>query len=97
MTEAAVRAVEAFAPKELVLLPLYPQYSRTATGSSLNEWNRQIGFSSLKPLPTRIIREFYSDPVYLDSLTANIDKSLSKFPAGEEGISVSERIAFPSA
>ena len=25
---------------EVVLLPLYPQYSSTTTGSSLNEWRR---------------------------------------------------------
>ena len=38
---------------------------------------RQIGPSRLKELPTRIIREFYSDAAYLDSLASNIDKSLS--------------------
>ena len=45
---------------------------------------RQIGSSRLKELPTRIIREFYSDAAYLDSLASNIDKSLSKFLAGKE-------------
>jgi protoporphyrin/coproporphyrin ferrochelatase len=32
------RAVAAFAPDEIVLLPLYPQYSSTTTGSSLKDW-----------------------------------------------------------
>ena len=32
------RAVAAFAPDEIVLLPLYPQYSTTTTGSSLKDW-----------------------------------------------------------
>ena len=32
------RAVEAFAPDEIVLLPLYPQYSTTTTASSLKAW-----------------------------------------------------------
>jgi ferrochelatase len=31
-------AVAAFAPDEIVLLPLYPQYSTTTTGSSLKDW-----------------------------------------------------------
>jgi protoporphyrin/coproporphyrin ferrochelatase len=84
LTEEAVRAVEAFAPDELVLLPLYPQYSKTTTGSSLNEWNRQIGSSVLRKVPTRIIREFYSDAAYLHSLSTQIEKSLSNFSAGEE-------------
>ena len=84
LTEEAVRDVEAFAPRELVLLPLYPQYSRTTTGSSLNEWTRQIASSPLKELPTRVIREFYSDAAYLDSLAASIHRTLSKFPDNEE-------------
>jgi ferrochelatase len=37
-TEEAARAVEAFAPDEVVLLPLYPQFSTTTTGSSLKAW-----------------------------------------------------------
>ena len=32
------REVAAFAPDELVLLPLYPQYSTTTTASSLTDW-----------------------------------------------------------
>ena len=33
------RAVAAFAPDEIVIAPLYPQYSTTTTGSSLAEWS----------------------------------------------------------
>jgi protoporphyrin/coproporphyrin ferrochelatase len=33
-----VAQVAAFAPDEIVLLPLYPQYSTTTTASSLKEW-----------------------------------------------------------
>ena len=36
--EEAARAVEAFAPNEIVLLPLYPQFSTTTTASSLKAW-----------------------------------------------------------
>jgi ferrochelatase len=32
------RAVAAFAPDEIVLLPLYPQFSTTTTGSSIKDW-----------------------------------------------------------
>ena len=37
-TEDAARHVEAFAPDDIVLLPLYPQFSTTTTGSSLKAW-----------------------------------------------------------
>ena len=41
-TEEAIRELQAHQPHEVVLLPLYPQYSRTTTGSSLNEWTRRF-------------------------------------------------------
>jgi len=37
---AAAKAVAAFGPDEVVLLPLYPQYSTTTTGSSLEAWTK---------------------------------------------------------
>jgi len=36
--EETARAVAAFAPDEIVLLPLYPQFSTTTTGSSVKDW-----------------------------------------------------------
>ena len=38
MTKETARAVEAFAPDEIVLTPLYPQFSTTTTASSLKAW-----------------------------------------------------------
>jgi ferrochelatase len=39
-TEDAAAAVADFAPSEVVLLPLYPQYSTTTTGSSMRAWRK---------------------------------------------------------
>lgn len=39
MTAETAAQVAAFAPDEIVLLPLYPQYSTTTTQSSLKLWN----------------------------------------------------------
>jgi ferrochelatase len=38
LTEDAAREVAAWAPDEVVLLPLYPQYSASTTGSSVAAW-----------------------------------------------------------
>ena len=38
LTGETAKAVKAFGPDEIVLLPLYPQYSATTTGSSLKAW-----------------------------------------------------------
>jgi ferrochelatase len=40
LTGQTAKAVKAFAPDEVVLLPLYPQYSTTTTGSSLKAWKQ---------------------------------------------------------
>jgi ferrochelatase len=40
LTEETAAAVRAFAPDEIVLLPLYPQFSTTTTASSLAAWAR---------------------------------------------------------
>ncbi|MEN5364317.1 ferrochelatase [Brevundimonas intermedia] len=39
LTEETVAEVAAFGPDEVVLLPLYPQFSTTTTQSSLKAWN----------------------------------------------------------
>jgi ferrochelatase len=43
LTSDAARAVERFNPTDVVLCPLYPQFSTTTTGSSLTAWSREYG------------------------------------------------------
>jgi protoporphyrin/coproporphyrin ferrochelatase len=83
MTEETLRAVEKASLDELVLLPLYPQYSKTTTGSSLNEWNRQVADSPVRNLTVRVVKEFYTDEVYLDAVVEKMQGSLEKFSQGE--------------
>ncbi len=40
MSEDAALEVAEFAPRRIVLLPLYPQFSTTTTASSMKEWTR---------------------------------------------------------
>lgn len=40
LTDETARQVAAFAPDQVVLLPLYPQFSTTTTGSSLKAWKK---------------------------------------------------------
>jgi ferrochelatase len=48
MSEEVAAAVAAFAPDEVVLLPLYPQFSTTTTLSSLRDWRRAARKQGLK-------------------------------------------------
>ncbi|MEX2261617.1 MAG: ferrochelatase [Bryobacteraceae bacterium] len=78
MTEAAIEEMRAHSPDKIVLLPLYPQYSKTTTGSSLNEWKRQFRPNHWKP-NIEVVEDFYSDPLYLDSVVAAVDECLAGF------------------
>jgi ferrochelatase len=40
MSDEVARAVKSWSPDHIVLLPLYPQFSTTTTGSSLQDWDR---------------------------------------------------------
>ena len=46
LVEDVVKEVAAWGPDEVVLLPLYPQFSTTTTASSLEEWERCGGASA---------------------------------------------------
>ena len=77
-TEEAIREMERHAPAELVLLPLYPQYSKTTTGSSLNEWARRFHPNGWNPR-VHAIEQFYEDEAYLRSVAEAVDRSLAGF------------------
>jgi protoheme ferro-lyase len=79
LTEAAVEYVVGGNFSELVLLPLYPHYSKTTTGSSLHEWRRQYDARARHALPTRLVREFYDHPGYLQAVVARINEGLERF------------------
>lgn len=42
MADEVAKQVKDYAPDKIVLLPLYPQFSTTTTGSSLADWNRAV-------------------------------------------------------
>ena len=74
-TAEAIQQLRAAGCDEVVLLPLYPHYSSTTTGSSLNEWERCFN----RDLPVHEIESFYQDERYLDALVEKIEKALSRF------------------
>ena len=76
-TEEAVRQMERHAPAEMVLLPLYPQYSRTTTGSSLHEWDRR--WNGRRDCSIHIVEEFHQESAYLDAVVESVDRSLAGF------------------
>jgi len=55
--EAVIQQVQSYAPKRIVLLSLYPQYSTTTIESSIKEW-QQKSLGELKGVKTEIIDSY---------------------------------------
>jgi ferrochelatase len=75
-TSEAIAELEAAQCSEVVLLPLYPQYSSTTTGSSLNEWQRRFPGN----VPMHTVGPFYQHPMYLGAVIEKIEEALARFP-----------------
>ena len=54
LTEETVAAVAAYGPDRVVLLPLYPQYSTTTSGSSIGLWQRTAAQAGLTAPATAV-------------------------------------------
>jgi ferrochelatase len=78
LTEQAIAELEGFAPDELVLLPLYPQFSKTTTQSSVNEWNRRFHANGWRPR-VHLVPEFHEDENYIDSVVQGINACLAGY------------------
>jgi ferrochelatase len=65
---------------KVVLLPLYPQYSKTTTGSSLVYWNALGEAGEIPAWPTSLVYEYASHPLYVQSISERIDEGLQRFP-----------------
>jgi len=78
-TNEAIDQVRAAQCDEVMLLPLYPQYSSTTTGSSLNEWHRLFH----DDMPVYRVDNFYRHESYLDAVIERVDEALARFPVPE--------------
>ena len=74
-TREAIAQLQASNCDEAVLLPLYPQYSSTTTGSSLNEWQRLFH----DDMPVHNVGPFYRHPMYLDAVVEKVEEALTRF------------------
>jgi protoporphyrin/coproporphyrin ferrochelatase len=78
-TSEAIEQLHSAQCDQIVLLPLYPQYSSTTAGSSLNEWRRLFKSN----IPVDRVGPFYQHPMYLDAMIEKVDEALARFPASD--------------
>jgi ferrochelatase len=62
--DQTVADVKAFKPDHVVLLPLYPQFSRTTSGSSLKQW-REVAAKAGLTAPTHTVCCYPTEPGFI--------------------------------
>lgn len=78
LTAEVVAKLKAQQIARVVLLPLYPQYSRTTTGSSVNEFNRECARQHYAPRQV-LIEHWYEQADYLDAIIDDIRAAAALF------------------
>ncbi|MFO1060218.1 MAG: ferrochelatase [Dongiaceae bacterium] len=73
-------AVRGFAPDATVLLPLYPQFSSTTTGSSLAAWRRAARAAGLAE-PGRAICCYPVEPGFIEAIADGVAAARAALPA----------------
>ncbi len=80
-----VREVKEWGPDEVLLIPLYPQYSTTTTGSSITDWDAACRAAGVV-WPTSTLCCFHSDASFADAtarlLRVEYDKARASLPEG---------------
>ena len=65
---------------ELVVLPLYPQYSLATTAGSLNRMNEILGDNGRSKPAVKVINNWHDDPTYIAALARTVSEELAQFP-----------------
>ncbi|MBV8536524.1 MAG: ferrochelatase, partial [Alphaproteobacteria bacterium] len=84
MTDEAIANVKAADPDEVVLLPLYPQYSATTTGSSQRLWAKNAARRGLKA-HTRAVCCYPAEAGFITALAALIRPVYERARAASPG------------
>jgi ferrochelatase len=79
MTERVVESVKRYAPDRIVLLPLYPQFSTTTTGSSFKAWKEASTFT----VPSSEIESYPTDPGFIAASVELLKQGLIEAGAGK--------------
>jgi ferrochelatase len=78
MTDEVVRDVQAGGFTRVILLPLYQQFSKSTTQSSVNEWKRQAARHGLS-LPTQLICCYPNHPQFVEAYVSRINEAYARF------------------
>ena len=72
---SVIKKVKEYNPEEIILLPLYPQYSASTSGSSINEWNDLCEKENYK-IKTKTVCCYPTESNFITSHVSLIKKTL---------------------
>ena len=75
--EEVINQVKEYKPEEIILLPLYPQYSASTSGSSINEWNELCKKENYN-VKTRTVCCYPTENFFIESHVSLIKKTLQE-------------------
>lgn len=79
-TEEALEQMARDRISRLVVLPLYPQFSVSTTGSSLNRMNVLVSETGYRLPPAAVVCSYEDDDGYIAALAASVAEKLAEFP-----------------
>jgi len=79
-SEEAAEQMQRDGVTHLVMLPLYPHYSKTTTGASLVYWHALEEAGEIPKWPVTVAFEYARHPRYLAALSARIDEAIATLP-----------------
>ena len=83
-TAATLDEIEKEGIKRVILLPLYPQYSKATTESSVKEWEKQVAQRSTRSsIDSTLIGSYHDFPHYIDAFVERINEGLERFAEDE--------------
>jgi len=80
-TEEVIAELKKGRYDKIILLPLYPQYSKATTASSLNEWKRQCARLHFEDIPTEAVCCYHNHPLYIEAIVDRANSTYKKFSA----------------
>jgi ferrochelatase len=79
-TEEVLDELEKENIKKVILLPLYPQFSKATTESSVKEWKKQIDLRNNRgKIEWTLVEHYYDFPPYIDACVERVNQGLEKF------------------
>lgn len=79
----AAQAVKHWGADEIVLLPLYPQFSSTTTDSSVKDWQRAAASAGITA-PTRAVCCYPVESGFISALAAAVAEGIRQWPADQK-------------